>query len=108
MARQRARYINVGNMPYKTPPEGVYKPEHWQEEAACARAPERDKQILTGYPSVEDARDVNRRYCKGCPVKSQCFNWGYSDRNFVGVAGGAVFSGLKSAGHQRQVQRIQG
>jgi hypothetical protein len=76
----------------------------WQDRAACANAPERDKEAFTGaFPTREMAKDLNRRYCSQCPVRAMCFQWAYEEYPFAGVAGGCAFVGERAAGKHRRV-----
>lgn len=80
---------------------------HWTEAALCGSAPERDKQTFTGaFPTLDIARDIARRYCNQCPVKSECLNWAYDDWAFTGIAGGMAFVGEKASGRNRRAVRI--
>lgn len=79
----------------------------WRERAVCQRAPEEDRQALTSTPRTREiALDLNARYCRQCPVRTQCFNWAYDEAYFTGMAGGAVF-GDKTHG-PRKIERVGG
>jgi hypothetical protein len=73
----------------------------WQDEARCADAPERDKISFTLQAPVSIvAKDIVRRYCDDCPVKTSCFAWAKNEPLFSGIAGGAVWSEQKMAGYR--------
>lgn len=96
MTRRRAAFI-------ASSPKLDNRPDRWQEIAACVNSPEEDKAQLTGYPKLEVALDLKRRYCAHCPVVVQCFNWAMDDRSFTGIAGGKVFTGDRYTGKDRHV-----
>lgn len=58
----------------------------WQLHAACAGSPEATDQ--TRPPRVWDALAL----CAGCPVIEQCRQWAEDEPDYVGVAGGAVYT----------------
>ena len=100
MATRQARFVGTAQ---KLEPRHNYR---WQERSACQGAPEVDKAAFTGYPSKETAKDLKRRYCDRCPVRTQCLNWAYDDWAFTGVAGGMMFAGEKSSGKNRRAIKI--
>lgn len=82
---------------------------HWQEEGRCQSASEVERGEFTAtYPDLTTARDLARRYCHGCPVITECFQWAYEETHFSGVAGGAMFSGTKERASVggRRIRRI--
>jgi hypothetical protein len=79
----------------------------WQNNGKCVTAPESDKQAFVyAFPTREVAKDINRRYCSRCPVRSHCLNWAYDDHAFSGIAGGKAFVGDKASGKGRRVVEI--
>lgn len=96
----------------KSPRHSPHPPRdwYWQEDSACQSAPENDKQaFVNGYPTVDVAKDVIKRYCRTCPVRANCFNWAYDEKPFVGIAGGAMFSApstMTGRGASRNIRRM--
>jgi Transcription factor WhiB len=83
----------------------------WQDEAACASADVLEQLAFTSPPRMTGSRRVQdssqalaERFCRGCPVKTQCFNWASHDPAFVGVAGGHAFS--QSSASTRTVKML--
>lgn len=63
------------------------KGEPWQLRAACGADPKLMSE--TQAPRVFDALAV---CSNGCPVVAQCRAWADSEREYVGVAGGRVYT----------------
>lgn len=94
--------VNMINpLPSGTP---MYETYRWQDESKCQDAAPRDLlQFTNGYTGIEVGVDLIKRYCRKCPVRTECFKWAKEDNWFSGIAGGAIFSGAKHAGAQRRV-----
>lgn len=63
----------------------------WADRAACA-----------GHPELTDERTKLRarqalELCRQCPVVEQCRAWADTERTYVGVAGGRVYTERRSA-----------
>lgn len=60
--------------------------EPWQFHAACIDSPA--SMNATRPPLVWDALAT----CASCPVLEQCRQWAEEERDYVGIAGGAVYT----------------
>lgn len=86
----------------------------WQDDAACNDADPLDRMVFTSPPSVGNDRvatgaaGVADKYCVQCPVRRQCLEWAKKDMYFIGVAGGAAFSGLPNKRTMRMLREMNG
>lgn len=68
----------------------------WQFQAACVNKPHLTD--ATRAPQVWEALTL----CASCPVVQQCLRWATAEEDYVGVAGGRIFTARRRARTQRQ------
>ena len=74
--------------------------EPWQLRAACAGQPELGD--ATRPPAVWDGLAL----CASCPVITECRRWAQTETDYVGIAGGRVWT-TKHRGRQSTLYDVQ-
>lgn len=74
-----------------SPRENRADPMTWTTGAACIGRPD-----LTDQRGARKAREA-LELCAHCPVMDACRAWADSEDNYVGVAGGRVYSERRNA-----------
>lgn len=62
-------------------------PTSWMEQAACAAIEDEDV-LDDAFADEQRQRRFAMTFCKGCPVREECFQYASDNRFIYGVFGG--------------------